>query len=75
MSAIETSTDVTEESGPDAVAKVLGWRIEQLLAARLRQRRRVRARTRPQRRLARGDRARRPRLPAGDGGSHPRLTS
>ena len=33
MSAIETSADVTEESGPDAVAKVLGWRIEQLLAA------------------------------------------
>jgi hypothetical protein len=34
MSAVETqSDDLAEESGPDPVAKVLGWRIEQLLAA------------------------------------------
>jgi len=34
MSAIETqSDDVAEEHGPDPVAKVLGWRIEQLIAA------------------------------------------
>ena len=34
MSAVETqSDDLAEESRPDPVAKVLGWRIEQLLAA------------------------------------------
>jgi rRNA processing protein Krr1/Pno1 len=34
MSALETqSGDLAEESRPDPVAKVLGWRIEQLIAA------------------------------------------
>ena len=34
MSALETqSGDLAEESGPDPVAKVLGWRIEWLIRA------------------------------------------
>jgi hypothetical protein len=34
MSALETQPDDTiEEHGPDPAAKVLGWRIEQLIAA------------------------------------------
>ena len=34
MSAVETqSDDLAEEPGPDPVAKVLGWRIERLIAA------------------------------------------
>jgi len=34
MSAVETEHgDVAEEHRPDPVAKVLGWRIEQLIAA------------------------------------------
>ena len=42
---------------------------------RLRQRRGLRARARPQRRPPRGDRARRARLPAADGVPHPRLSA
>jgi hypothetical protein len=34
MSAVETQTDdIADASRPDPAAKVLGWRIEQLLAA------------------------------------------
>jgi rRNA processing protein Krr1/Pno1 len=34
MSAVETqSDDLAEAPGPDPAAKVLGWRIEQLIAA------------------------------------------
>ena len=74
MSAVETqSDDVAEESRPRPGRE--GPRLADRAAAcgRLRQRRRLRARARPQRRPARGDQARRPRLPACDGRPHPDL--
>ena len=66
--------DLVEESAPDPAARVLSWRIEQLISVGFASDDALRARARPQRRPPRGQSARPPRLPAADGIPHPRLS-